>query len=769
MLHPVFITIFSIAIAECLVLVFLAILCFRKRTVLSSHLGFIFVFATMTLFGNVHGFISGTESVSKYFYFLYYAGNTLMLNALYFFCVRFSGIRMAKSYSKEVAFAISTIDIIVMLILTILGKYSQMNCLIYYGKLVYKPVSWHWYFNVHLGISYLYSLGTICLLIYKACSTPKHNRSKYVNILLIFVALLTINAICLIFSITFDITTYFLGLSAIFVYFFCYLYRSRHYLLHTIQTVANDSKRMMICFDESDKCVWLNSAAKDFFPDVKDLYNFMEKEFEKWKTTTSRFDEIETDFSWISRVTHNGQRYDLRIGIRKKYDELDNYLGCYFIADDITQELKLEENQKRLMGMDSLTGIPNRDFYFAQVKKTIKIRSNTSFLMVCSNIVDFKIYNNIFGETAGNNVLKRNAEYISKHKGVAPAFGRISGDMFSMILEEDHFREEPFIEVMHQIEKEFSNNFFSLHMQMGVYKITNINEPVSSMVEKAILAMKTSKADFSKRVSWYYEDTLSSNLREKLVMSKFEQSLKNGEFKMFIQPQVTQDNKVIGGEALARWIDIDGNIIPPYKFIPILENNGMITRLDKYIWEEAAKQLERWKNKGRDDLHISVNISVKDFYHDDLYQTFTGLVEKYNIDPSKLKLEITETALISDTAAINTLLQKLRQFGFKVELDDFGSGYSSLGLLKDISVDTIKIDMSFLSRSKENTKEKSWLILNEIIRLAKVLDMKTVIEGVEEEEQVRNLSEFGCDIFQGYYFAKPETVTSFEERVHIIQ
>ena len=193
-----------------------------------------------------------------------------------------------------------------------------------------------------------------------------------------------------------------------------------------------------------------------------------------------------------------------------------------------------------------------------------------------------------------------------------------------------------------------------------------------------------------------------------------------------------------------------------------LKKNGMIVKLDQYMWEAACKQLRKWKDEGKKDMYISVNISPKDFYFMDVKQVLTDLVKKYNIEPQKLKLEITETAIMTNIDNPVEILDGLRKEGFIIEMDDFGSGYSSLNMLKDIYVDILKIDMAFLRKS--NDEERGRKILKTMIQLAKDLEMPTITEGVETLEQVEFLKAMGCKMFQGYYFAKPMDVATFEEK-----
>ena len=194
-------------------------------------------------------------------------------------------------------------------------------------------------------------------------------------------------------------------------------------------------------------------------------------------------------------------------------------------------------------------------------------------------------------------------------------------------------------------------------------------------------------------------------------------------------------------------------------FVPTLESTGYLYKLDQYIWTEAAKTLAKWKSQGI-DKYIAVNISPKDFYYLDIYKIFVNLVRKYEIDPSRLKLEITESVLMHDLNMNNNILERLREFGFSIEMDDFGSGYSSLNMLKNMNVDILKIDMTFIHQTS-NT-QRSQTILKVFIKMAKTMGMKIIMEGVEDETHQKFLKELGCDFFQGYLFSRPIPLEEFE-------
>ena len=216
---------------------------------------------------------------------------------------------------------------------------------------------------------------------------------------------------------------------------------------------------------------------------------------------------------------------------------------------------------------------------------------------------------------------------------------------------------------------------------------------------------------------------------------------------------------MVGAEALVRWNHPKYGFLPPVRFIPIFEQNGMIAEVDRYMWRCACEQLDKWRDN---DLFISVNISPKDFYFMDVAAEIQGLVKEYGVDPARLRLEITESVMISDVENKVALLGSLREAGFIVEMDDFGSSYSSLNMLKNMPIDVIKIDMVFLRNSEQD--EKSRMILRNIINMSTDLSIVPLTEGVETEKQYDDLSRMGCKLFQGYFFAKPMTVDDFESR-----
>ena len=321
------------------------------------------------------------------------------------------------------------------------------------------------------------------------------------------------------------------------------------------------------------------------------------------------------------------------------------------------------------------------------------------------------------------------------------------------------------LSIFHRMQDYFIDSSFHLHFFTGVYDISDLEEPVSIMCDKANLASETIKNEYKSNIAYYTERLFESSIEERRIIGEFERAISNNEFEMYLQPQVDSSGNLYGAEALVRWQHPERGLLSPAIFIDVLEKTGFIYKLDRYMWDKAAKKLGEWKKEGKDQYHISVNISTKDFYLVDVYETFVGLVDKYDIDPVNLNIEITETTLMSDLDKNMGIIRRLQNYGFNIEIDDFGSGYSSLNMLKDISADVLKIDMGFL-RASEN-EAKGLDILESIITLAGKLGMKVITEGVETKKQLYMLAEMGCDMYQGYYFSKPIPVDEFEKKYNI--
>lgn len=644
---------------------------------------------------------------------------------------------------------------------------GSFSCIIkedYFKNEFYIVSSTSWLFSYHIGLIAVTALLIIWILAFKNATSPKIYQSKYKTLLWVYILVTISHIASYLLHAYFDFSQIFDAALIFLVFYLAIMYVPKGLIERLLAFVVTNMNDGIVCFDLDGRCIYANNAARlPLGTENSDLTVF-DAYYDKWAA--------EQDLDIISSISAE-ETYDVN-GEKRTYftrycrlvDNKGNYIGCFFQLHDNTEEKKVRAEEKYRATHDMLTGIYNKEYFCERTAEMLKENPDVQYCIVCSDIKNFKLVNDMFGVEKGDGILKTIAGALGTLVGENAVYGRISGDRFAMCMPLENFSEEAFLREAEKIGEPMGSDIFRIHLHFGVYKISNPHMQVSVMCDRARLAIEMIKTSYQDIISYYDQNLREKYLNEQRLTDDFDDALVTGQFRMYLQPQISAENgQMLGAEALVRWVHPERGLIPPDEFISIFERTGLISRLDMYIWECACKKLSQWKKSGRDNCHISVNISPKDFFLTDVYDVFTGLVKKYNIQPKRLKLEITETAIMTDLKKQLDLIDRLREYGFTVEIDDFGSGYSSLNTLKDMNVDTLKIDMGFL-RKTEN-RERSQTILRMIITLSKHLGMEVITEGVETKEQVEFLTEFGCDIFQGYYFAKPMAVEDFEGKYFV--
>jgi EAL domain-containing protein (putative c-di-GMP-specific phosphodiesterase class I) len=301
---------------------------------------------------------------------------------------------------------------------------------------------------------------------------------------------------------------------------------------------------------------------------------------------------------------------------------------------------------------------------------------------------------------------------------------------------------------------------FQVHIDIGVFKIADPGMEVSVMCDRARLALDTIKDNRLTRVAYYEDRMYDQLLMEQELSADLPTALERGQIKVYVQPQVDAEGQLLGAETLLRWQHPTRGLLMPGDFLHFFEKNYMIVEIDRYMWEMSCAALRNWLDHGISNLYLAINISPIDLESMDVCQVLGDLVKKYKIPQGMLRVEITETTMMQNPSQQIKLVGKLRTAGFYVEMDDFGSGYSSFSMLKDMYMDALKLDMKFLS---SRNQERGDTILMAMVKLVKNLRMTVVAEGVETKEQVEYLRSIGCDIFQGFYFSEPIPIEDFEE------
>lgn len=428
-------------------------------------------------------------------------------------------------------------------------------------------------------------------------------------------------------------------------------------------------------------------------------------------------------------------------------------------------QLSAFQQLKYLSEYDNLTGIYNKQMFF-EVTDHIVDNTNLQLVVICFDIECFHLINNFYGEHRGNELLKYIGSLLKKFCSNMPisTYGRIEANTFAVcipIIEEDSIKH--FIEYMNNEVKKYPIDF-EISLVYGSYMVKRPYIKAEAMFDKANLAAKQIKGDYRSKYLLYTEDLSDKIIKEQEITTQMQGALENEDFILYLQPKYSLTRRTLyGAEALVRWLHPIKGIIPPNDFIPVFEKNGFIVKLDYYVWDMACRLIKQWIDRGLDPHPISVNVSRVNLFNPDIINVFCNLTEHYGIPKSMLKLEITESAYIENSFIIHNVVSELRSKGFIIMMDDFGSGYSSLNMLKDIEVDVLKIDMKFLLSTSNSNKKRSMDIITSVVQMAKKLSLPTIAEGVETNEQVDFLTEVGCDYAQGYFFSKPIPVSEYEK------
>ncbi|MDO5562401.1 MAG: EAL domain-containing protein [Synergistaceae bacterium] len=425
------------------------------------------------------------------------------------------------------------------------------------------------------------------------------------------------------------------------------------------------------------------------------------------------------------------------------------------ILHSVRNAVKLRETSAiaNMYRRDRLTNLYNRETFFAEVERTVKRNRPGSYIISCFDIENFKVVNDQYGTEVGDNVLRHVANCISLFVNrVGGTVCRYTADKFAMLFPEE-YKDSDEIKLFHRDAMTPPCINRPIRIRIGRYLVSDFSLTPNAMLDRAILAEGSIKGRYDTYIADYDDSMRTNMLYEQQIVNEMAGALRDGQFEAWVQPQYNHaTGALIGAEALARWRR-DGEIVPPCDFIPIFERNGFIYEMDQYIWRQVCINLRRWLDNGRTPLPISVNISRYDLFQEDFLDVIFGLVQEYRLSTDMLRLEVTESAFAESTNTIINVVNKLIKHGFTVEIDDFGSGYSSLNTLKDVPASILKLDMGFIEDSSDSNRGGN--ILESVVRMAKWLGMSVIAEGVETKEQADYLKSIGCGYIQGYLYAKP--------------
>lgn len=454
----------------------------------------------------------------------------------------------------------------------------------------------------------------------------------------------------------------------------------------------------------------------------------------------------------------------LRMGaadfITKPYDMPEVILARCEAIIELSEDRSIIRSTER----DPLTGLYSKEYFFVYIRRFLTQLASSSDVLVL-NFDRFSLVNELFGREEGDRILKKTAELIDttilQSHGIAC---RADGDIFYIYCKHREDYEQCVKEIQDTLNRE--TQVHTLHLRCGLYEPGSGDMIPESWFDRAKTACDNIRGRYSQSIGRYSRELYERIVYEEKLIADIDDAVEQRQLTVYYQPKfdIRGETPVLtSAEALVRWNHPELGFISPGDFIPIFENNGLIRKVDRFVWRESAAQIRRIKDAYRIDLPISVNVSRVNIFDPGLADVFIDIIREYDLQPQELILEITESAYTNDEKRFTEAVAALRSKGFRIGMDDFGTGYSSLGMLTAMPIDILKLDMSFIRNMLVD--KKSLKLIDLIMDIARFLGVPVVAEGVEEERQYLQLKDMGCDIIQGYYFSPPLPADEFDRLI----
>ena len=706
--------------------------------------------------GNLIIIGSNYQNLSTVGYYTYFFGMNLVMYALLKFTFVYCNINWPDKISQNAVRLLLVFDAIQLSLNPLLGHAFATEELIVDGSIYYRLIPFAGQ-SIHRIIDYSIFLIVLLIFTVKTSRTSKIYAERYSVILLVMLFTGVWETYYIFSGRPIDTSMIGFGAFGLLVFYFSLYYRPLRLLDRMLANIASEMKEALFFFDSNKTCIWANSPGLD-------LVHINEEDFEiassRLKEMFKSFNNDEDQFN-ANEIIDSGSEKKYYVLSKQLVNDDDGYpVGSFLsVRDNTAEQLEL---QKEIFNAthDRLTGLYNREKFFEMSENILHNNPDKDYLAVFADINDFKLVNDVYGNEFGDLVLKKVADLFSTLCPENSIYGRLGGDTFGILYPADQFRIEDLENHLSRFSIVQDELELQIILHIGVYEIVDRSIPTSAMFDRAHMAISTIKEDYHHLIQYYNDDFRSDVIWNKQISSDLHDALRNRDIVPYLQPIMDVEGKIAGAEVLVRWNHPIEGFLSPGKFIPVFEKNGMIADVDRYMWRCACEILRKWKQKNRNEF-ISINISPNDFNQLDVVKELKELIREYDISASQLRIEITETVMMSDIDKRMSTLSELSTMGFIIEMDDFGSGYSSFNLLKDMEVDVLKIDMVFLRKTGDVEKAKK--IVKNIISMANDLNIVPLTEGVETQRQFEVLLDMGCKLFQGFYFAKPMPEAEFEE------
>ncbi len=702
-----------------------------------------YVIATILAFIFYYSSIFFSEAYTmKTLYSLYLASMSLSSFFLFRYVSIYTNLNIKKKSIWIILFSLSIINSIIQIVNIFYPLSAEYSFKEYNEFITIRPIG-HPLFYCYLFYAYGLILASLILLLIKYKKSSIIYRFQYVYMFIFLLAIVGFNILFIIGLFEINISTVLYCIFTFVTTLYTYVYVPLYLENLTSSYMIKDIDFAFALFDNKGNLVSENYNSKKWF-NVTNSF-----EIDKFNKNNSEFSfKCKDGIARLFVVTKNEL---------KSKDKVHEIIGTYYIARDVTSERMELARREYKANHDSLTGLYTENYFIELVSKKIKENEN-KYSIAIFDMTHYNVFINLFGIEAAKKLVKRFSDCLSNEiKTDTSIYAKFGDSKFLFFDTTENIynscvnRRSIFNELI------FEN--YKININIGVYDILDSTEEINKMIDKADLAL-LEISNFNNRTKVYNSSISKKIIRENNLICLFSSAIEKNDIDIFVQPQINCSNgKLVGGEALVRWKN-NGEMISPGEFLPLLIRQGLITKLDMHVWEKAIEFSKKLLDMGL-PTPISINITVQDLFAIDINEYINSLLEKYQLPAQYLNIEITESEVMVDLAYTIEVINKFKNSGLKVEMDDFGSAYSSLNSLKNIPIDLIKLDLKFLNNDGDETKKD--IIISIMVELTKKLNLPLIAEGVEKESQIAYLNNLGCKYIQGFYYSKPMPKDDFLE------
>lgn len=705
-----------------------------------------------------------TDFSAFIFYSLFFACKTWFCFYSLKFCLDYTEIHFYRKLFDRIFAFLAIADSVCFFINPFFKNSFEVSWNLISGGFYFWEIHKNPSFYLHFALCGFYSLLAVAVLIFKIIKSPKIYKQKYFAVLFVCAFVIACEVVSYCFSSTFALSVLIYAFLTFLIYCFTNYLVPNKITESSVENFYKTDSDFVLFFNSRGRCIFANDEAKKLFcASGKYLQSY---------ANSFRSNFIEK-YGNAEKIVLKNELLDINgkpLSCSVIYEEIcmsDKNLGSCFIIKNRTEEMNILFREHYIATHDSLTGLYNREYFFEKVNERLKNDRTSKYLMLASNIKNFKFVNELFGAKRGDQILCKQAEFMRSFSHKGNIYARILNDKFAMLIREEDFVSRLFEEHIRSFNNIIVTSFYKLKIYIGVAKVTDVFDSASVLYDKAALAIDSISEDFQQSLVYYNKTIMNQIVEEKNIISEFEQSIVENKFLIYMQPILSKEQKCYGAQSLVRWQTKKNALLLPEYFESTLKKTGLIYKLDLYVWEKVIIKIKEWEiyNILPENFFVFIKVSSKDFYYINVAQEIISLVEKYGINPYRLVVEISADTFFTDFDKVQNDVQQLHQNGIRVSIDNFGKGISSLNFVNSVKADFIKINMDLFSGTEGvGDIKRGKPVVDFIVRLSKILGISTVAKNLESDEQMDYLDSIGCKYFQYDDFCVPIPSAQFVQR-----